>query len=200
MAVDNLLENFGVSGLVAIIILGISLLTYVIVKIYQRIIQDKLKPLSEAINAEIKSSLFGGTYLSILNYGPEIRLKVTLGGKDSPPLLSLKLLNAPGVSFKITKKNTLQQIFFKRGDEVKLEEDSLDGELAIRSDKPYETKSYLMEPKRKEVIQYFFENGFNEIKTDPKGIIVKKINYSDNDLTPENVRTYLEKLNSFTFM
>lgn len=200
MLIEKFLEKLSIPVIVALVISGVSLLVYVIVKISGIIIQKKLKPLSEILNAEIKTSFFGGTYLRILNYGPEIRLKLTLGGKDSPSSLFLELLNPLGFSFRIIRKQAINQIIFRWGEELEIGDATLDDEYLIRSDKPYEAGSYLIDSRRKEAIKYFFENGFTEIKANAKGVYVNKINYSESDLTTEQVGNYLNNLNSFTRM
>jgi len=94
----------------------------------------------------------------------------------------------------------LNQVFFRWGEEVKLNDVSFDEEYLIRSDKSDEASSYLMETKRMDAIKYFFENNFNKIEANTKGIYISKMNYSDEDLTAGKAETYLENLNSFARM
>ncbi len=200
MLIKRLLDDLSLPGIITLGIVGFSLLVYIISKISAMLVQKKLKPIAEMLNAEIKSSFIAGTYISILNYGSEIRFKLTPAGKDSPSFLSLELLNPVGFGFKITKKQALNQVFFRWGEEVKLNDVSFDEEYLIRSDKSYEASSYLMETKRMDAIKYFFENNFNKIEANTKGIYISKTNYSDEDLTPGKVEAYLENLNSFARM
>jgi hypothetical protein len=200
MLIEKLLENLDISTIVVLVIFGVSLIAYLVVKISGMMVQKKLRPLAEMLNAELKSSFMGGTYIRILNYGPEVRLRLTLGGKDNPSFLFLELLNPIGFNFRIAKKQALNQIFFRWGEEVQLGDASLDEEYIIRSDKPYEASSYLMDSKRIDAIKFFFENNFNEIKVNAKGVYINKSNYTDDDLSPEKVGTYLNNLNSFSRM
>jgi hypothetical protein len=198
MFIDNFFANLSIPIIVVLVIFSISFLTYFIVKIYRIVLYRKFKPLSKILNAEIKSTFFGGTFLQILNYGPEIRLKLTLGGKDSPPVLYLQLFTSVGFNFRIMKKQLLINIFFRSGKEASFGDTRLDQEFSIRSDKPEEASSYLLYSKRIDAIKYFLENNFTEIKADAKGVYVSKINYSEQDLTPEKIGAYLDNLNSFT--
>jgi len=200
MLIKRLLDDLSLPGIITLGIVGFSLLVYIISKISAMLVQKKLKPIAEMLNAEIKSSFIAGTFICILNYGSEIRFKLTPAGKDSPSFLSLELLNPVGFGFKITKKQALNQVFFRWGEEVKLNDVSFDEEYLIRSDKSYEASSYLMETKRMDAIKYFFENNFNKIEANTKGIYISKTNYSDEDLTPGKVEAYLENLNSFARM
>jgi len=200
MLIKRLLDDLSLPGIITLGIVGFSLLVYIISKISAMLVQKKLKPIAEMLNAEIKSSFIAGTYISILNYGSEIRFKLTPAGKDSPSFLSLELLNPVGFRFKITKKQALNQVFFRWGEEVKLNDVSFDEEYLIRSDKSDEASSYLMETKRMDAIKYFFENNFNKIEANTKGIYISKMNYSDEDLTAGKAETYLENLNSFARM
>jgi hypothetical protein len=200
MLIEKFLESLSIPVIVVLVISGVTLLIYLIVKISGIIIQKKLRPLAEMLNAEIKSSFFGGTYLRVLNYGPEIRLKLHLGGKDSPSVLSLELLNPVGFNFRIVRKQVLNQIFPRWGGEVTLGDAALDEEFLIRADKPDEAGSYLLYSKRIDAIKYFFENGFTEIKANTKGVYASKINYSESDLTVEKAGAYLDNLNNFTRM
>ncbi|MEJ2567336.1 MAG: hypothetical protein P8Z50_00425 [candidate division WOR-3 bacterium] len=198
MPIEKLLDNFDIPTIVVFSIIGISLLVYIISKISAMVIKKKLNPLAEMLNGEIKSSFLGGTYISILNYGPEIRLKLTLGGKDNPSFLILELLNPIGFNLKIMKKQPLNQIFFRWGKEVPLENASLEENYIIRSDKPDEANSYLMDSNRVDAIKYFADNDFNSIEVNTKGVYVKKANYKEEDLDPGKVQTYLDNLNSFS--
>jgi len=200
MLIEKLFENLDIPTIAVLSIIGISLLVYIISKISSMVIQKKLKPLAEMLNAEIKSSFLTGTYISILNYGPEIRLKLTLGGKDNPSFLILELLNPIGFNLKIMKKQPLNQIFFKWGKEVSLENASLEESYIIRSDKPYEANSYLMDSSRLEAIKYFADDGFDSIEVNAKGVYAKKANYKQEDLDPGKVQTYLDNLNNFPRM
>ena len=179
MPIEKLLDNFDIPTIVVFSIIGISLLVYIISKISAMVIKKKLNPLAEMLNGEIKSSFLGGTYISILNYGPEIRLKLTLGGKDNPSFLILELLNPIGFNLKIMKKQPLNQIFFRWGKEVPLENASLEENYIIRSDKPDEANSYLMDSNRVDAIKYFADNDFNSIEVNTKGVYVKKANYKE---------------------
>ena len=86
------------------------------------------------------------------------------------------------------------------GDEVELGYPSFEEDLLIRSDKPYEASSYLMDSRRIEAMKYFFENGFIRIEANARGVYISKMNYTDEDLALGQVGTYLDNLNSFTRM
>ncbi len=200
MLIEKLLEDLDIPTIIVVAIVGVSLLTYIIVKISGMVVKKKLAPLAEMLNAEIKSTFMAGTYIRILNYGPEIRLRLTLGGKDNPSFLFLELLNPVGFNFRIMKKQALNQILFQWGEEVQFGDASLDEEYIIRSDKPYEANSYLMDSRRLDAVKYFFENNFTSIEANAKGVYVKKANYKDEDLVPGKVGSYLDNLNSFSRM
>jgi hypothetical protein len=198
--IEKFIDNLGVPGFVTVLIIGFSLLVYIIVKISLKMVEKKLKPLAEMLNSEVKSSFMLGSYINILNYGPEMHLRLTLGGKNSPPYLYLELLNPVGFKFKITRQQVLNEIFFRWGKEVKFNDVSLDEELLIRADKPEETSSYLMDSKRRDAIKYFFENGFTDITANEKGVYISKANCTEDDLIPEKVQPYLDNLNTFSRM
>ena len=200
MPIEELLDNLDVPTIIVAAVFGVSLLTYIVVKISSMVVTKKLRPLAEMLNAEIKSSFLGGTYINIMNYGPEIHLKLTLGGKDNPPFMFLELLNPVGFKFRIVKKQVLNEFLFRFGKEVQLGDASLDEKYIIRSDKPDEASSYLMDSRRLEAIKYFFDNEFTSIEASAKAIYAKKANYKEEDLTPGKVGTYLENLNSFSRM
>ncbi len=200
MLIEKLLDNLDIPTIVVLAVFGVLLIAYLVVKISGMVLSKKLKPLAEMLNAEIKSSFLGGTYINVLNYGPEMHLKLTLGGKDSPAFLFLELHNPVGFKFKIVKKQALNQMFSLWGKEVELGEPSIEEEYLIRSDKPYEASPYLVDYKRIEAIKYFFENGFNKIEANAKGIYTSKMNYTEEDLALGKVQAYLDNLNSFSRM
>ena len=200
MLIEKILDDLSLPGAITLIIFGISLLVYIISKISSMVAIRKLKPLAEMLNAEIKSSFVAGTYISILNYGPEIRFKLVLGGGDNPSALIFELFSPVGFRFKILKKEGLNQVFSLWGEEVEINDASFDEECLIRSDKPEEASSYLMDTRHMDAVRYFLENGFNRIEANEKGVYVSKMNYTDEDLTPGQVGTYLDNLNSFSRM
>jgi hypothetical protein len=200
MFIEKLIDDFGMSGSIVLAIIGLALLVYIIIKISNKTIAKKLKPLAEMLNAEVKSSFLFGSYIEILNYGPEMHLRLTFGGNNSPPYLHLDLLNPVGFNFRITRRQVLNEILFRWGKEVNLDDVSIDEDLLIRADKPMEAASYLMDSRRKDAIKYFFENGFTEIKAISKGVYISKENYTKDDLVPEKVQTYLDNLNTFSRM
>ena len=200
MLIEKILDDLSLPGAITLIIFGISLLVYIISKISSMVAIRKLKPLAEMLNAEIKSSFVAGTYISILNYGPEIRFKLVLGGGDNPSALIFELLSSMEFRFKILKKEGLNQVFSLWGKEVEINDASFDEDCLIRSDKPEEAGSYLMDTRRMDAIRYFLENGFNRIEANEKGVYVSKMNYTDEDLAPGQVGTYLDNLNSFSRM
>ncbi len=198
MLIEKLINEFGMSGSIVLAIIGFFLLVYIIIKISNKMTEKKLKPLAEMLNAEVESSFLFGSYINILNYGPEMHLRLTFGGNNSPPYLHLELFNPVGFNFKITRRQTLNEILFRWGKEVNLSDASIDENLLIRSDKPMEAVSYLMDSKRKDAIKYFFENGFTEIKANTKGVYASKPNYRDTDLDPGRMQTYLDNINSLS--
>jgi hypothetical protein len=200
MPIEKLLDNLDIPTIVILAVFGVSLIAYIVVKISGMVVSKKLKPLAEMLNAEIKSSFLGGTYISILNYGPEIRFKLMLGGKDNPSALILELLSPVGFRFKILKEEALSKVFTLWGKDVEINDASLEEDCLIRSDKPEEASSYLMDARRIDAIKYFLKNGFSRIEANEKGVYASKINYTDDDLTPGQVGTYLDNLNSFSRM
>jgi hypothetical protein len=200
MLVEKLLDNLDIPTVVIIAVFGVSLIAYLVVKISGMVVSKKLKPLAEMLNAEIKASFLGGTYISILNYGPEIRLKLMIGGGDNPSALILELLSPVGFRFKILKKEGLSQVFSLWGKDVEINDASFEEDCLIRSDKPEEASSYLMDARRIDAIKYFLENGFSRIEANDKGVYASKINYTDEDLNPGRVGTYLDNLISFSRM
>jgi hypothetical protein len=196
MLIEKILDNLDISTVVILAVFGVSLITYIVVKISGIVVSKKLKPLAEMLNAEVKSSFLGGTYISVLNYGPEIRFKLMLGGKDNPSALILELLSPVGFRFKILKKEGLSQVFSLWGKDVEINDASFEENCLIRSDKPEEAGSYLMDARRIDAIKYFLESGFSRIEANDKGVYASKINYTDEDLNPGQVGTYLDNLNS----
>ena len=200
MFIEKLMNELGVVGFLIIAVTGFSLLVYIIVKFSTKMVERKLRPIAEMLNSEVKSSFVLGSYINILNYGPEIHFRLTLGGKNSPAYLYLELFNPVGFRFRITRKQVLNEIFFRWGKEVKTGDVSLDEEFLIRADKPVETVSYLADSRRKDAIKYFFENDFTEMTANEKGIYIGKANYTDEDLSPGKVQTYINNLNVFSRM
>jgi hypothetical protein len=98
------------------------------------------------------------------------------------------------------KKEGLSQVFSLWGKDVEINDPSFEEDCLIRSDKPEEARSYLMDARRKDAIKYFLENGFSRIEANEKGVYASKINYTDEDLTPGQVGAYLDRLNSFSRM
>ncbi len=83
--VNYIVENFGIAAIVVICIFAVMFIFFSVFFFIGRtarvIIRGKLKPLAEMLHAEIKSNFMGGSYISILNYGPEIRFRILLKRK-----------------------------------------------------------------------------------------------------------------------
>ena len=183
---------------VALMMLFYSLILYWGYRSTSAFLQKKLKPLAKKLDSEVKSSFLGGTYINILNFGPEMHLKL-IPQRGYRKDLVLELLNPLGFQFIIIEKEGF--MFSLWGKEVKISNLFLNTGYLIRADKPSEAESYLMHPKRIDAIKFFFENDFKKIKANAKRVYLIKERCADEDLekdlTLEKARVYLDHLNSF---
>ncbi len=202
--INYIVGNFGIAVVVVIAFFIVMFLFFLVFfsvgRITRIIIKKKLKPLAEILHAEIKSSFIAGTYIRILNYGPEIRFRILLKGREYYSDLLIEILAPIGFKLKIIKKQFLDQSILGRGDEVKLNDGSIDKEYLIYYDKPDEASSYLTNSEHIEAIEYFLKNDFYEIEANKKGVHVSKTNYNLEEVSQEEVLTYLNNLSRLARM
>lgn len=196
MPIEQIGEKFSLNFL---LLIGISIivLTYLISTFKKRLLIKRLKPISDAINGKIINKVFSNPYIKIPGYESEVRIVITSGGKDSPPLLFIKWLSPLRFNLFITKENILTKTLQRWIKEVKVGEQSFDDEYYIRSDDQKQSTFFLEYPSRREAMKYFFDNEFNYIKADKTGVTAGKIFNWKKDQNPENISSYLHELRKF---
>ena len=192
--------NSNVGGIVAIslAILSVPLLflfVFGILKLMERTLRKELTPLHADMGGEIVQNFFTGTYLKLLRDGLEVRINLTLGGRNAPPRLHLQWLSPLGFNLYVCKENFVTKGLSKLGalKEIRLGL-PVDDRFFIRAGDETAAMNYLMDRGRYETVDWFFQQGFNTLTGNKQTILISKPHYKDQDLQPAQIKDYLERM------
>ncbi len=161
-----------------------------------RMMRKKLKPLAEALGGETIVSFLEGPYVRLLDYGGEVRIGIRSGSQNSPPYLILKQMTPLGFDLTISKENIATRKLGKWGilKDLKIGDPLFDDRYFVRSGDAIRAQNFLQDQARREVVDYFFNNEFTELRADKKGVTIRKAGYGDEDLDPEIIRSHLDQI------
>jgi hypothetical protein len=158
--------------------------------------RKKLEGLATAFNTRVVMRLFQGPYVSVYHDGVENRISVTTGGRNSPPYLILKQLTPLGFKLSISKENPMTRGLGSIGlfKDVEVGNPAFDEKYLIRSNDPISAQSFFQDIGRREITEYFFDKGFNAIKSDNEVFMIMKPSYEKEDLMQEQILPLLKKM------
>jgi len=160
---------------------------------------QKLEPIAQALGGEVVSNFLAGSYVRLRNYDAEVRVALTPGSKNSPPLLALRQLSALGFVMGISRRNAasniLNRVLFQST--IQTGDPIFDQKYSVSSRSPEQAAGFLYSAVRRQAVDYFFENGFNGLGTDGKSVFAQKPNYQDADLEVARIQADLEQLRKF---
>lgn len=192
-------SNVGGIFAISLAILSVPLLflfVFGMLKLMERKLRKELTPLHTDLGGEIVQNFFTGTYLKLLRDGLEVRINLTLGGRNAPPRLHLQWLSPLGFNLYVCKENIFTKGLSKLGalKEIRLGLPTIDDRFFIRAADDALATSYLMDRGRYETLNWFFEQGFNMLTGNKKTVLISKPYYTDEDLTPAQAKEYLERM------
>jgi len=192
-------SNVGAIAAIALAILSVPLLflfVFGMLKLMERTLRKELTPLHTALGGELIESFFTGTYLKLLRDGLEMRINLTLGGRNSPPRMHLQWLAPLGFNLYVGKENFITKGLNKLGalKEIRLGLPMIDDRFFIRAGDEAAAMNYLMDRGRHETLDRFFQQGFNSLSGNKKTIELAKPYYTAADLEPAQMQDYLERM------
>ena len=184
---------------ISLAILSVPLLflfVFGMLKLMERTLRKELTPLHTALGGEIVQSFFTGTYLKLLRDGLEVRINLTLGGRNAPPYMHLQWLSPLGFNLHVSKENFVTRGLNRLGalKEVRLGLPAVDDRFFIRAADETAAMSYLMDRGRYETVDWFFQQGFNMFTGNNKTILLAKPRYTAVDLESNQVQEYLARM------
>ena len=123
-----------------------------------------------------------------------------MASKDEPSSLILSKKEPFKFFISIKSKNWVRHRLgksFKWKSEITIGDSYIDNECFVRTDNPYLGVEFLKSTKNRDMVKYFFDNGFHEIIGTKHSFDAIKYMYSDKDLRVDAVLGYLEKLGHF---
>jgi|GEM_PF-6257059 len=143
-----------------------------------------------------KSNFASEPFVRLSNYEAEVRVYTAMMGKQTPPYLGVVWVKARQFGLHITWKGAVSRALLRWHliEPVNTGHPYLDGNFLIKSDDPLLATGSFQNPEFCQAVQYFFDNGFDEISTHKSFIAAFKPRYNSNDLDPATVHSYIEKL------
>lgn len=194
-------DIFNESNLFMFVIVPLSfILPLLITYLVLRSMGKKLKPIAAALGGELIVSLWRGTFVRLNIYGGETRIQIRSGGQNSPPYLEIKQYAPVGFKLTISEENIATKKLSKWGliKDVKVGEPFFDDKYLVRSNEEMKAQNYLQDSERREAVEYFFSNRFDQMQIDGDSVMVRMPRYKAEDLDPDLVGSHLEKLQKLT--
>jgi hypothetical protein len=154
---------------------------------------NKLKPqFNGFVSFRFFSAIFNAQY-----QGLDFFVRLDPGGKNTPPYLVIFLSKECSATLRICREGTLSYIGKKIGlvHEVKVNDEAFDAKYLIFSNNPQHATIYLGNADIKNAVTEIFNDGFDSITANKKGITIRKPAYDSNfDLLPENITKALQRV------
>lgn len=162
-------------------------------------LQQKLQPIANSFGGKIESSM-GYCSLEFDYQGHRRGVSIGMAVKGSPSSLTFSKKEPFKLSIMIHSNDWVRHKWgksFKGKSEITTGDSFVDNECFVRTDNPSLAGEFLKNTKNRDIVKYFFDNGFHEISANKHSIDATKYMYSDEDLRVDAVRGYLEKLGQF---
>ena len=161
-----------------------------------RKMRSRLEPIAMSLGGELVSRFLVMNYVRLMNCGSEARVELFPGGENSPPQLVLREFAELGFDLSITSENVVTRAMEKIGlpIEMKIGDPMFDDKYLVSSRSRDKAQNFLLSPERRQIIDYFFSNGFVGLKIQNKVVAVQKPNYRDDDLEPSALKAHLDQL------
>lgn len=191
--------TFGIANEIifaVLLVVGSFIFSILIIYLIQSQSRKKLDPLAAELGGTIIMKILTGPRLELMNYDRPTTVRLTPGGKNSPPHLILEQTSRSPIKLSISIENFATRALGKWGllKDVKLGDPVFDDKYLVHSDDERQAANYIQTPTRREAIEYFFANGFSMLRADKEKIAVWKPSYRDEDLNAEKIRASLGQL------
>jgi hypothetical protein len=184
---------------VAIVLIGCVPVIIYLARKNTRKARKEFEELAASLGGEIS-----GSEIRLTSYDPELRLWFAVGfleggPSEGVPSIVLSYPLAVDFDFEISKENSVTKTLQGMGLNLDSQTGSqlLDEKYFIKSSRSDRSGAFLLAGPRRELVDYFFDNGFTKISLDRGNLYMEKAGYAREDLTPEKMRQYAAKLKNF---
>ena len=169
---------------------------------------EKLEPIAAALGGEIISDLWFESYLILRVDKYEARVELPQRKSQESPLI-LRLMTTLPFTLSVSPEDSANlEVFlgdtaakFLRNLESKYEfqigDQAFDDKYFLVSENPNLAKEFLLSGQKREIVDYFFKNGFTSLGATKYSVYAAKSGYGPDDFEPWTVRYHLGQLNKF---
>lgn len=158
----------------------------------KKVLNKLIAPFNGSVSLRFFFPIFKAQY-----QGLNFQVRLEPARKSTPPYLEITLEKECSATLKIYPETALSNLGEKIGlvHEVKVNDEVFDGKFMIFSNNPQHVRLYLANADIKNAVTETFNDGFNSITGNKKGITIRKPNYDSNlDLSPENITKALQRI------
>ena len=152
--------------------------------------------LAVALGGENKSSILGGNYVKLDSQGVELQVRLMPSSSDSgygPKLIILRK-TTPAFRMQISSSSWAARLGNAIGllDDVAVGDPTIDQPYRIKASDEGEAIAFVNDPKRREALAYFFDQGFTDIRLAENDVCVIKPQNPKSDMDPPEMKRHLE--------
>ena len=152
--------------------------------------------LAVALGGENKSSILGGNYVKLDSQGVELQVRLMPGSSDSgygPQLIILRK-TTPAFRMQLSSSSWAARLGNAIGllDDIAVGDSAVDQRYRIKASDEGEAIAFVNDPKRREALAYFFDQGFTDIRLAENDVCVIKPQNRKSDMDPSEMKRHLE--------
>ena len=150
--------------------------------------------LAVALGGENMSSILGGNYVKLESQGVELQIRLMSGSSDNGALMIIQRNTPPTFRLHISPLSWARRLGNTVGlvEDVTVSDDAFDERYRVKTSDKEEAVAFINAPQRREALEYFFEQGFTDIKLEEDGVCVVKPQNLKSDLDPGVMKRHLE--------
>jgi len=187
------------SPLINVIILGTIVGVVSVFVLIEWIKRKKLKAIAKAFNGKVSHMLLS-SIVRFDNNGVEVSVQTKpRQTKYSPKYLIIEQREPLGFKMTIDPEGKILSKKFRIDmlKTVPMHSPDFESQYKVRASDIAKAEFFFKDPKKREAVIVFFQNGFDEVIADKKKLTLKKPNYQAIDLDPERLRPVIEYLKEF---
>jgi hypothetical protein len=184
--------DFASWAIVAVLIVGSLALAYLMFTRESRM----LGRLAVALGGANKSSVLGGNYVRLVNQGVELQIRLMPSSSDSGygSLLIILRKTPPAFRMRISSSSCAARLGNAIGlvKDISVGDPAVDNRYQIKASNEGKAIAFINDPQRREALDYFFDQGFTDIKLAESDVCVIKPQNHKSDLDARRIKRHLE--------
>jgi hypothetical protein len=186
-------------GIQILVFVAMALVVFYASRYQHRKLKAKLDAIAMSLGGEVVTGVFSEHYVKLIGSEWEQRIQFIMPGKNTPPYLVLKQFSDLDFDLHITRENAVTKFAERLGlpIEIQIGDPMFDDKYLIMSRSKEKAANFLMSSERRQILDEFFANGFDNMALQAKMVSFRKPSYSDQDLDPSLLRARLEQVRKF---